>query len=212
MKMDTIGAGRSKTRQRSSRAKLARGTKPRRSRGAAASQRKRPAKSSARGRTTARTRARGGRAQARSARGGGSAKSTTDLKEIRRWAESRGGKPVSVIGTARRGGAGLLRIDFPGYSGAGRFEEISWDEWYEKFQESGLEFLYQDRAANGGQSRFFKLVQGGTAKKKRSNRGASSKASSGARSKGRSSKGRTGSTASARRSSRSNSRSRARSR
>jgi hypothetical protein len=59
----------------------------------------------------------------------------------------------------------LLRIDFPGYSGAGRFQEISWDDWYQKFQESNLEFLYQDKTTSGQQSRFFKLVCRGTANK-----------------------------------------------
>jgi hypothetical protein len=45
-----------------------------------------------------------------------------------------------------------------GYSGAGSLEEISWDEWYEKFQENNLTFLYQDRTKDGRESRFFKLV------------------------------------------------------
>lgn len=211
MKMDTIGAGRSKTRQRSSRAKSARSTKPSRSR--AGKTTKNAARTGRRGTSARSSRARSGRAQSKSARGSGSAKSTTNLNEIRRWAESRGGKPVSVIGTSRRGGAGLLRIDFPGYSGAGRFEEISWDEWYEKFQESKLEFLYQDRAANGGQSRFFKLVNRGTsARKSPSRRSASSKSGTRARSSSTASKAKRGRATTARRSSGSNSRSRARSR
>lgn len=107
-----------------------------------------------------------GETTARGGRAGGAAKSTTDLNEIRRWAEARGGKPVSVKGTARGGAAGVLRIDFPGYSGEGKLKPISWDEWYGKFRESNLKFLYQDRAASGGQSRFFKLVSRGTARKK----------------------------------------------
>lgn len=53
---------------------------------------------------------------------------------------------------------GILRIDFPGYSGDGSLEEISWDEFFEKFDDANLEFLYQDKLANGRTSRFFKLV------------------------------------------------------
>jgi hypothetical protein len=109
------------------------------------------------------------------------------LNEIRQWAEARGGNPVSVKGTARgRNPAGLLRIDFPGYSGAGRFEAISWDEWYQKFRESNLEFLYQDRAANGQQSRFFKLVCRGTSARKNSRRNSRAGSRRGGQSRSRS--------------------------
>ena len=157
----------------------ARGTRPARSKSKSTRNRSRARAgrtASARGRGSTRTasqRSRAGAtrgaAQGRAGQRGGSARSTTDLNEIRQWAEARGGKPVSVKGTARgRNPAGLLRIDFPGYSGAGRFEEVSWDEWYRKFQESNLEFLYQDRAASGQQSRFFKLVCRGTSARKNS--------------------------------------------
>jgi hypothetical protein len=84
---------------------------------------------------------------------------TTDHETIRRWAEARGGKPVAVKGTARGGrDPGMIRIDFPGYSGGDRFEALSWDEWFEKFDESNLALLYQDRTARGQPSSFNKLV------------------------------------------------------
>jgi hypothetical protein len=90
---------------------------------------------------------------------GGAAQSTKDLGEIRAWAEERGGSPATVKSTrGQQNGAGILRIDFPGYSGEGTLEQISWEEWYDKFQENNLTFLYQDRTKNGQQSRFFKLV------------------------------------------------------
>jgi hypothetical protein len=87
-----------------------------------------------------------------------SAHATQDLDEIREWAEERGGKPATVKSTAKGGEAGILRIDFPGYSGADSLEEISWDDWYQKFQENNLTFIYQDRTKDGKESRFFKLV------------------------------------------------------
>ncbi|MHC1764339.1 MAG: hypothetical protein AB9869_08530 [Verrucomicrobiia bacterium] len=52
----------------------------------------------------------------------------------------------------------MLRIDFPGYSGEDSLEPISWDEWYKKFEENNLTFLYQDKTKGGRESRFFKLV------------------------------------------------------
>lgn len=87
-------------------------------------------------------------------------RTTTELSEIRKWAEQRGGKPSRVIGTEDNNEHdGVLRIDFPGYSGKGRLEEISWDDWYQTFRERNLEFLYQDRTSDGKESRFFKLVK-----------------------------------------------------
>ncbi len=90
----------------------------------------------------------------------GSAKTTTDHKAIQRWTESRGGKPASVKGTERSSQhAGLLRIDFPGFSGAGKLIPISWKEWFQKFDQSKLAFLFQEKTKDGKQSRFFKLVK-----------------------------------------------------
>lgn len=88
-----------------------------------------------------------------------SAETTTNHDIIREWAEERGGVPATVARTARRGGAGILRIDFPGFSGVGTLNEISWDEWFQKFDKNHLAFLYQDRTAGGQPSRFFKLVK-----------------------------------------------------
>lgn len=83
---------------------------------------------------------------------------TTDHEEIRQWAEERGGQPARVKGTGDEDDPGLLRIDFPGYSGEGRLEPISWDEFFEKFDESNLALLYQEETQDGDQSRFNKLV------------------------------------------------------
>src|SRR6185312_9614797 len=64
---------------------------------------------------------------------------TTNHDEIRRWIEERNGKPATVRGTASRGdNAGMLRVDFPGYSGDDSLEEISWDDFFAKFDESNL--------------------------------------------------------------------------
>jgi hypothetical protein len=85
-----------------------------------------------------------------------SAKRTTDHDLIRRWVESRGGWPATVKATKTRGdNAGLLRIDYPGYSGAGRLERISWNDFFKKFDREKLAFLYQDKP----RSRFSKLVR-----------------------------------------------------
>jgi hypothetical protein len=83
---------------------------------------------------------------------------TTDHEEIRRWVEAHGGKPARVRGTGNGDDPGVLRIDFPGGTGEDELEHISWDEWFEKFDESNLAFLYQEERSGGGDSTFFKLV------------------------------------------------------
>ena len=93
-----------------------------------------------------------------SAKRGSSGKTTTSHNTIRNWTEKRGGHPATVKSTARRGDAGVLRIDFPGYRGKDSLKEISWDEFFDKFDEKGLAFLYQEKTASGKPSRFFKLV------------------------------------------------------
>jgi hypothetical protein len=88
-----------------------------------------------------------------------SSQTTTNLEDIKKWAEERDGKPAVVKATENsKEGGGVLRINFPGYSGEDTLEEISWEEWYKIFQERNLAFLYQEETAGGKESRFFKLV------------------------------------------------------
>ncbi|HEX2041837.1 MAG TPA: hypothetical protein VHF24_04300 [Acidimicrobiales bacterium] len=47
----------------------------------------------------------------------------------------------------------------PGGAGEDQLEHISWDEWFRKFEDSNLAFLYQDEKASGEDSTFFKLVE-----------------------------------------------------
>jgi hypothetical protein len=89
----------------------------------------------------------------------GESTTTTDHEIIKQWAEDRGGKPADVKGTGSGEDPGILRIDFPGHGDDDRLEEISWDEFFEKFEENNLAFLYQDKTADGETSRFFKFVR-----------------------------------------------------
>src|SRR3954469_17362624 len=87
----------------------------------------------------------------------------TDHDEIRRWAEERRTKPSCVRNTGNKEDVGILRLDFPGYSGADSLEEIGWDEWLEKFDEQGLALLVQNTTARGERSNFNKIVSRETA-------------------------------------------------
>lgn len=86
-------------------------------------------------------------------------KTTTNHDEIRKWVEERGGKPATVKGTGnKKDGIGILRIDFPGYSGEDSLQEIGWDEFFNAFDTNDLEFLYQNKTESGKKSHFNKFV------------------------------------------------------
>jgi hypothetical protein len=84
-------------------------------------------------------------------------KVTTNHDRIREWVEERSGKPAIVKSTSGNG-VGILRIDFPGYSGEDSLEQISWDEFFAKFERSNLAFLYQEQTSGGDTSRFNKFI------------------------------------------------------
>ncbi len=86
-------------------------------------------------------------------------RTTTNHEEIRRWVEQHEGQPACVRGTGSKGDPGVLRIDFPGGTGEDVLQHLDWDEWFAKFDDSGLAFLYQTEKSSGEDSTFFKLVQ-----------------------------------------------------
>jgi predicted HTH domain antitoxin len=81
---------------------------------------------------------------------------TTDHDVIRQWAEERKAVPATVAGTEHSGHLGVLRLDFPGYSGD-RLQEVSWDDWFEAFDKRRLNFIYQQKQSSGKPSNFFQL-------------------------------------------------------
>ena len=85
-------------------------------------------------------------------------KTTTNHDEIRRWVEERGGFPARVTGTDKQGAGGVLRIDYPGFTGEERLEKIGWEEFFTAFDENKLAFLYQEKLESGEKSRFSKLI------------------------------------------------------
>lgn len=83
------------------------------------------------------------------------ARQTTDRDEIEKWVKARNGRPATVRDTGDGDDAGVLRIAFRDDPA---LEEITWDEFFDKFEEEDLAFLYQEKTADGKPSRFFKLV------------------------------------------------------
>lgn len=87
-------------------------------------------------------------------------KTTQDHDEIRNWAEARGAKPAEVASTEQNGETGILRIEFPKAKNHNdsNLKEISWDEFFEKFDRSDLALVYQDVTKEGAESNFNKLI------------------------------------------------------
>ncbi len=110
------------------------------------------------------------------AREAASSRPLTDHEEIRNWAEERRAKPACVRNTGGNGDIGMIRLDFPGYSGEQSLEEISWDDWFSKFDENNLALIVQEQTSQGQKSNFNKLVSRDTAEQKQ-RASASSKAS-----------------------------------
>jgi hypothetical protein len=92
-------------------------------------------------------------------------KVTVDHDEIRRWAESRGARPVAVRRTDSDDESGIIRLEFPralrrNDSGV---QEIGWDEWFKKFDANHLALLHQEETAAGERSDFNNIISRETA-------------------------------------------------
>lgn len=81
---------------------------------------------------------------------------TTDHDEIRHWIEDHGGRPARVAQRDTKKGGGILRVDFGEKDDA--LEQISWDDFFDIFEDRELAFLYQEETAKGRDSRFNKFV------------------------------------------------------
>ncbi len=84
------------------------------------------------------------------------ARTLTDHDQIRAWAGARGGRPARVKATAGNDGEGILRFDFG--EKEDELEEISWDKFFEIFEDHRLTLLEQDETSGIDKSRFSKFI------------------------------------------------------
>jgi hypothetical protein len=99
------------------------------------------------------------------------ARQLTNHDEIRRWAQERNAQPACVRRTGGDNDIGMIRLDFPGFSGEGSLEEVSWNDWFQKFDERNLALLVQEQTARGQTSNFNKLVSRDTVEQSGRNAG-----------------------------------------
>lgn len=86
------------------------------------------------------------------------AKLTTDLDEIRQWAEARGGHPAMARHHMGNQRLGVLFVIWPGEQFANELEELDWPAWFDAFEAQRLAFLYREYTEEGLPSHFFKVV------------------------------------------------------
>ncbi|RYG03573.1 MAG: hypothetical protein EOO07_31795 [Chitinophagaceae bacterium] len=91
-----------------------------------------------------------------------SSKQTHDHATIKAWAEKHGGVPAMVADTEKGKDGGILRIHFPKHSeNKSDLKETDWDTFFDNFDKHKLDFLYQDKKADGEESTFHKFVERG---------------------------------------------------
>ena len=98
----------------------------------------------------------------RSNRGDIDGRSHDGSRDVRKWAEGKGGKPAAVERTHKGGDVGIIRIMFPDapQSKHDALTEITWEEFFEEFEKRELALLYEE------DSRFSKIVGRDTAERR----------------------------------------------
>jgi hypothetical protein len=81
-------------------------------------------------------------------------KITTDRTVIQSWAHARQGQPALV----RKGQNPVLAIVFPDCDSAVVERGLSWNEFFDRFEQQRLVFMYQDTDQNENLSRYFVFI------------------------------------------------------
>ena len=89
---------------------------------------------------------------------------TTDPDVIRRWAEARHGTPVLFHRGGSESDDQWPGFAFPGYDHPNSYEEITWQELFNKRAEADLVFLYQEMTETGESSLYNRFVSRQVAK------------------------------------------------
>ena len=82
-------------------------------------------------------------------------KITTDRNVIEKWAKARHGWPAIVRTATNVGVEMALSIVFPDGEDRESANKISWEEFFEKFDQQNLVFMYREKDPNQKLSRYF---------------------------------------------------------
>ncbi|MBB6681500.1 hypothetical protein H4O20_08595 [Aequorivita sp. 609] len=90
----------------------------------------------------------------------GQLKTTDNHTTIRNWVEEREGVPAMTEGIANKSMAGqMLRINF--HENKEFLNKISWDVFFEIFDENNFQLLYDERIIDGKKSNYYQFVKKG---------------------------------------------------
>ncbi len=87
-------------------------------------------------------------------------KTTSDHREIRRWAERLGGKPAIMDHPFARADKLGIRIDFPGETHEVLMTETraaSWDEFFKIFEEQQLLLSYEENPTGSDPTEWYRF-------------------------------------------------------
>ena len=83
-------------------------------------------------------------------------RTTDDREEIKSWIEDRNGIPGMERGTGENGIYTVLGIKFS-WNKNDILKEISWKEFFDKFEKYNLVFGFQEKTIRGTRSRYYKI-------------------------------------------------------
>lgn len=89
---------------------------------------------------------------------------TQDRQTIIAWIERRSAHAAQVVGSHPDAdpdfepSVGALRVGFPGYASNETLEPLSWDAFFERFDERGAVFHYQETDENGNPSNAYQIL------------------------------------------------------
>jgi hypothetical protein len=84
---------------------------------------------------------------------------TTDHEEIKQWAEEHNARPAVVRHETRGGGVGIIDIDLAHFGEDEYVEPISWEDFFEQFDERNLAFVYEKETLPGEKHWFHKFTK-----------------------------------------------------
>lgn len=70
----------------------------------------------------------------------------TDHTEIKLWAEKYNGHPAIIKGSEGEGRLGILQFDFRQNGGDNQLIEISWEDFFDEFEDKNLALLYSEES------------------------------------------------------------------
>lgn len=82
---------------------------------------------------------------------------TIDHRRIRHWAEDRKGRPVAVK-FAGTDPAATLRFEFGDHHPDPDVDELTWADFFERFDDLRLAFVHAREGPTGGQGEYHKFV------------------------------------------------------